>query len=317
MRVPLPWSLPDQPTSTNLLLAGGVSEEMIRTQVRAGRLVRLRRGVYIAADAYPADEAQRHILRSHAEVIANLDAVISDQSAAVIWGLPSPDLTDWHYKKVSVTFARGGGHGALCRANQHRVRDLPENHVVRDRSSFPVTSVARTAVDLASRRALPQALVLLDAAARRMIEDRVQDPRRSDYVDGRLVSTVVGEIAAVAATRAPQLAEAVSLLQPCRESVPESLTAGHFHLAKIPTPEFQAEINTRAGTYFPDCYWAEYNLIGECDGKVKYRTPEAYIKEKIREQAFRDDDFRVVRWLAIEPMTRPQVVVDRVGRMMR
>jgi hypothetical protein len=50
---------------------------------------------------------------------------------------------------------------------------------------------------------------------------------------------------------------------------------------------------------------------------VKYDSADRYIKEKVREQAFRDDDYRVVRWLAIESMSRPQVVVDRVAKKMR
>jgi hypothetical protein len=255
MRLPAPWILPDQPTSIRLLRAGGVSEEMIRTQVSAGRLVRLRRGVYIAASAWPTHRSQQHILLSHAEVIANLDAVISDHSAAVVWGLPSPDFAEWYDKPVSVTFARGSGHGALCRANLHRVRDLPAAQVVRDRGGFAVTSLPRTAVDLAMRRPLPQALVLLDAAGRRRIAQRLGEPMRSDYVDPLLVDEVRAELHAVASTRAPHLVSVISLVQPCRESVPESLTAGHFHLAGLPTPEFQAQIRTRVGTYFPDCYW--------------------------------------------------------------
>lgn len=316
MKRPIPWPLPDQPTSTRLLRAAGVSEEMIRTQHRAGRLVKLRHGVYIAARSWPETPAGRHILLSHAEVIANLDAVISDHSAAVVWGLPSPDFAEWYDNPPSITFAAGGGHGALCRRAEHRVRDLPSDQIVRDEAGFAVTSPARTAVDLARKRPLPQALAVLDAAARLMVSQRIDEPMRSDYVDPDLVSGIRAEIMAVAATRAPHLSAVIGLVQPCRESVPESLAAGIFHLAGLPTPEFQARIRTRGGTYYPDCYWEGHRLIGECDGKVKYATPDGYIKEKVREQAFRDDDYEVVRWLAIESMTRPVVLVERVCRML-
>lgn len=316
MKLPAPWTLPQQPTSTRLLRAAGVSPEMIRTQLNAGRLVRLRHGVYIAAAQWPDSPAARHVLLSRAEVIANLDAVISDHSAAVVWGLPSPDFGRWHDNPVSVTFPAGGRHGALCRANQHRVRELPANQVVRDEAGFPITSLPRTAVDLARMRPLPQALAILDAAARLMITKRVDKPARADYVDPVLVSGARAELEVVAVTRAPLLRDVIPLVQPCRESVPESLAAGYFHLAGLPTPQFQAQIRTRRGTYYPDCYWEERRLIGECDGKVKYATAEGYIKEKVREQAFRDDDYQVVRWLAIESMTRPLVLLKRVARML-
>ena len=44
MRTPKPWGLPTQPVTRALLSASGVSDEMIRTQLRSGRLVRLRQG---------------------------------------------------------------------------------------------------------------------------------------------------------------------------------------------------------------------------------------------------------------------------------
>ena len=106
----------------------------------------------------------------------------------------------------------------------------------------------------------------------------------------------------------------ISLVEPARESAPESLSAGYFHLAGLPTPLFRAEIRTSGGSYFPDALWPEHNLVGECDGAVKYRDPEAYVREKDREQALRDLGLRMVRWGAREIMTRPWVVVARVER---
>jgi len=79
---------------------------------------------------------------------------------------------------------------------------------------------------------------------------------------------------------------------------------------------FQAPIETPAGTLFPDFYWPEHQLIGECDGAIKGSDPAAYVKEKRREQVFLDLDFGVVRWLGGEIMTVPARVVGRVGRAM-
>lgn len=88
--------------------------------------------------------------------------------------------------------------------------------------------------------------------------------------------------------RCARLEAAIALVEPCRESPIESLAAGHFHLAGLPCPLFQEPVRTRLGVFFPDCYWPEHRLIGEADGAVKYADADAYVKEKEREQAFRD-----------------------------
>jgi len=41
---------------------------------------------------------------------------------------------------------------------------------------------------------------------------------------------------------------------------------------------------------------------------------DAIVYEKEREQALRDEGNRFVRWMAIDSMLNPQVVVDRVTR---
>lgn len=169
--------------------------------------------------------------------------------------------------------------------------------------------MARTASDLATGIELPEALVVLDAAARLLVQDFVTDARRRDYLNPRLIEAARNAIATVN----PGL-PALALLHPARESAAESLSAGHFHLAGLPTPLFQAPIETPAGTLFPDFYWPEHRLIGECDGAVEGEDPRAYVKEKRREQVFLDLDFGVVRWLGGEIMTVPARVVGRVGR---
>lgn len=95
MRTPKPWILPTQPATRALLAATGVSDEMIRTQLASGRLRRVRRGVFVAADSWPTDPGGLHLLLAHAEQVANPDAVLSHQSAGVAWGLPSPGFSAW------------------------------------------------------------------------------------------------------------------------------------------------------------------------------------------------------------------------------
>lgn len=314
MRTPTPWLLPTQPASTASLLAGGASRRMIDTRVRRGELLRLRPGVYLAASAWPEDPILRHLILAHAEVAANPRGVLSHQSAATAWGLPSPGPR-WHEQPVAVTLAADRGTSTVREAAVHHVALLPAGQVDRDRDGYPVTSLARTAVDLAAALPLPEALVILDAVARRLCAQFVAEPRRSDFCNARLVLAARQVLAEVARDRRRStLLAAIALTEPCRESPAESLSAGHFELAAIPRPEFQAAIRTPLGTFFPDCLWRDRGLIGECDGAVKYDDPRAYVAEKQREQALRDLGYQVVRWLGSEISFRPETVVGRVRR---
>ena len=55
-------------------------------------------------------------------------------------------------------------------------------------------------------------------------------------------------------------------------------------------------------------------LIGECDGAVKYTDQQSIVTEKEHEQLLRDMGYRIVRWLAKEIMTRPDLVLARIER---
>ncbi len=292
----------------------GVTPEMVATRLRAGSLLRLRRGVFLAAAAWPEDPSARHLALARAELVANPAAVLSHQSAAVAWGLPSPGFDRWCEQPVSVTLPAGAGHGSQSRAGVHHVAGLPAEQVTRDPAGWPVTSLARTAIDLVRGRPLPEALVILDAAARKLCEGFVASPRRSDYSNPQLVRAARDQLLGASSRPAPAISEAIAATESARESAAESLSAGHFRLAGLPTPVFQARIDTPSGVFFPDCYWPEHNLVGECDGAVKYKDGEAYVQEKWREQVLRDLEFRMVRWLAREIMSEPWVVVKRVAR---
>ncbi|HET7724171.1 MAG TPA: DUF559 domain-containing protein [Propionibacteriaceae bacterium] len=285
---------------------------MIGTQARAGRLLVVRHGVYVAADAWPDEPRARHITLGHAEQVVNPGAVLSHQSAAVVWGLPSPTAQDWHELDVCVTLPPGHGHGSQQGSARHRVRRLGADDVVRDPAGYEVTSIPRTATDLAAGRPLPEALVILDGAARLLVERYVSLSRRKDYANPRLASAARDQFSA--ACPRPQLARAIACADPRRESAAESLSAGHLLLAGIPTPDCQTRLVTAAGTFYPDFFWSDQRVIGEVDGAVKYQAADAFVAEKQREQILRDLGFTVVRWLAREIMLTPQVVVARVAR---
>ncbi|HEY5482234.1 MAG TPA: DUF559 domain-containing protein [Propionibacteriaceae bacterium] len=316
MRTPRPWTLPSQPVTRALLLASGVTDAMIRTQLTTGRLTQLRAGGFLSTDAWPDTPAGQHLVRAHAEQVANPDAVISHESAAVAWGLPSPGFDPWHDLRVSLTRPGRTSHRSRSSTATWHSGDLPIASVTRDPDGYAVTSVARTAVDLAVGRALPESLVVLDAAGRLLCASFTGGrPRRADYSNPRFVKAARESLVTAARPRdLTRLRGTLDLVEPCRESPAESLTAGHLRIAGVPTPQFQATLHTPMGKVYPDLYWPEANLIGECDGAIKYADANAFVNEKEREQMLRDLGYRIVRWLAKEIMTRPWEVIARIER---
>ncbi|MCE1175017.1 MAG: hypothetical protein LWW77_10475 [Propionibacteriales bacterium] len=286
-----------------------MTDRMIRTQVAAGHLWRIRAGVFIAADA----AADRLWLAARAEQARHPTAVISHAAAATYWRLPKPSGGDWQEDPVILTVAAGSrSHRPGVR---YRQAPLPPAEVTRDPAGYRITTAARTAVDLAAGLPLPQALVLLDAALRRTCEGFVTCPRREDYRRGGYVRQARQQLRQAAeSTRCRSLDEAIRLADPSRESAIESLSAGYFEGAGLPRPLFQEPVRTRFGTFFPDCLWPEQRLIGEADGAVKYAAKTALVEEKQREQVLRDEGWGFVRWLGKEIMFQPELVVARVAR---
>ena len=314
MRSPTPCLLPTQPATRELLSAAGITPRMIRTQVASGALTKVRQGVFVATAALPIDAAGLHLLAAHAEQVVHPEAVLSHESAAVVWDLPTPAFGYWHDSLPALTVASVGARSRHGSAVLHRGA-LPAGQVTRDPDGYPITSIARTTVDLAAGRDLPQALVLCDAGARRLIERMIRNPKRSDYANPRFVRAARDHLAEAAASHGRAgLGAALELMVAARESVPESLAAGHLKLAGLPPPLFQHRIASRIGSLYPDFYWPELNLVGECDGAVKYVDARGYVNEKEREQVLRDLGYRIVRWLAKEIMLTPQVVVERIAR---
>jgi hypothetical protein len=291
---------------------------MVRTQLAAGRLVRVRKGVYLGAGAWPEDPEGQHLARAHAEQAVNPAAVLSHETAALAWHLPHPGFAAWWQSPVAVTVPAGAAHKSRHRGIVQHLLPLPAPHVTRDPHGYPITTLQRTAVDVAAGLPLPEALVILDAASRLLCQSLVVGARRRDFANPRLVKAIKAMLVdAASIRRISGIAAAIDRCDPGRESPAESLSAGWFALAGLPTPLFQPPVDTPFGTLYPDCLWPEARLIGECDGAVKYADAHAYVDEKEREQVLRDLDFRIVRWLAKEVMLDPQRVVERVARKLR
>lgn len=308
--------LPGVPTLGRDLVALGVSEHVLRGAVDAGRLLRLRRDVYLDPAAWPEDDDARHLLRAHAEQVVHPDGAVSHRSAARFWKLPTPGSAHAG-DPVWLTLPAGGSRRSSSRPGvEHRVAPLPRHHILVNPSGCTLTTRARTAVDLSKGLSLVGALPILDAALRGECQDLLPHVRRRELANPALIEAgartlreAVGWLPGVGS-----VAHAIDVASPLRESPIESLSYAHFLLAGLPLPTCQVAIRTAGGVYFPDFFWEAEGLIGEADGRTKYVDSETSMREKEREQHLRDLEYRMVRWSGKEIHLQPAVVVARVAR---
>lgn len=299
------------------LYALGIGHHKLRLEVARGTVVRLRQGVYVAADELTkADPRTIHLLRAMAEQVADPRLVASHGTAAVCWQLPLLHEEQVVAGVPMLTVPPGGGQRSRVRGTARvRVAELPGHHVVVHPGGLTVTSRSRTAVDVA-RGALPDQLAVIDAAVRAESLAMPMVRRRRDLANPRIRAAALAPVTEAAAFRGrlASLAAAFALADPRRETPIESLTAAHIHVAGLPQPIPQAAIRVPGQTVYPDFLWPDQRLIGEADGAVKYDTAAVMLAEKRREQALRDLGFRIVRWLGKEIRVTPWVVVDRIAR---
>ncbi len=244
----------------------GLDGNAVARRVCAGRLHRLDRGVYAVGHTALARDG-----RLFAALLGTgPGAVISHRSAADLWELAASAST-----RVDVlTTRRCDRRPGVC---VYRTRHLPAEDVAALRG-VPVTSVARTLVDLAAvvdarrlKRAVHQAEILrhLDVDAVVAVIDRSR---------GRRGTGALRRLLAVPAPPARSELEARFL---------ELCEAAH-----LPPPA----VNTRIADHEVDFVWIRERLIAETDGVATHLTRHAFEQDRRRDVALARAGFQVVRF---------------------
>ena len=279
-------------TSRAQWLAAGFSGDELRALVRAGRLTPVRRGSYVRG-GLPEDVPARHILqvRAASKELAG-DAVISHVSAAVLHG-----LRIWGVGLDHVHVTRRRRTGGRCGALVHVHSAALDPAEIVSIGGLPVTSLARTVADLGRMLPFEQAVVFCDSAMFHQRSDRVE---MADVLD------VLDHEPRRPGTRAAR--RMLDFATDLSESVGESRSRVAIAAAGLPPPVLQWEVHAAATGAFigrVDMGWPRQRTVGEFDGLVKYgRTlrpgqdaAEVLVEEKLREDALRDEDLGVVRWI--------------------
>ena len=279
--------LPELRTRSQLHRAG-YSDVELRQLLRAGQLTPIRRGTYLCGPA-PEDPGVRHAVAARATLDRlAADAAASHITAAVLHGLPT-----WRVglDRVHITrFRPGSGSRATAGVHVHGAPLHPGETVIV--AGVPVTSMARTLVDVARTVPFEQAVVVADAALR-----------------GGLVQP--GELAAALARAGqwrgvPDARRALSFADGRSESVGESRSRVAILRAGLPVPVPQWQVLDRDGSVIArtDFGWPGLRTVGEFDGRIKYGrllrpgqdAGDVVFAEKLREDRLRDLGLAVVRW---------------------
>jgi predicted transcriptional regulator of viral defense system len=267
------------------LRRAGWSQAQIRTLARRGELEALGRGVYVTAARASAARAQglsgEHALQV-AAVLATAapGSVASHLSAAVIHGL---DLLGAPSRlPVDMTKPPGTGSKSSRRETSVHSAALPPHHLTA-RAGIPLTTVARTVVDLARLMPFRAGVVAADSAL------RGKQATRQEF------EAVIGDCHR---WRGVQRAwRVVEFSDERSESALESISRIVFDEHGLPAPELQVWVGDHEGAIGrADFLWEAYRTIGEADGLGKYSDPSRALAQLQRDARLREAGFEVVHF---------------------
>jgi hypothetical protein len=277
---PLPTSSVAYPVFTaEQARDGGWSMSALKHAVATGRVRRIRRGVYcISEDTGLGEYERRDAAAVHDAVGASLviaGSAISHRSGALTHGLPvlrhsAPCLT--------VPAVNAHLHPGL---HVHRAPLIPAHLVPGD---LALTTVARTVIDLAREHGFDEAVMAGDAALRLRLVDRD---------DLKQVLLFCHQWPGTATARS-----AIDFLDARSESPLESRSRIKIYESGLPAPLLRAVIRDQFGNFVArtDFLFDELGVIGEADGRGKYRDQRVEPHEERRRQFLENLNYGFVRW---------------------
>ncbi len=292
--------------STAGLRAAGIDDRLVTSAVRAGAVVRLRRGAYILARRWQALapwEKDLARVEAHCEA-TGAAAVYCLSSAARLHGLAvwSPTLARHAAAPVHVATDYAGSRtsrGPDALSHQLGLRQEDVVVVVRGTRRLRATSLARTVADCARFLPFEEAVVIGDSALH-------QGVPMDDIVQALAAGSTRGRRRAI---------KVLSFLEPATESVGESRTRMLLEQLGFDKPVVQLGLHTPDGTYRADFAWVELKIIIEFDGEGKYLdyqpAPAVLLAERRRESLLMEQGWIFVRlrWADLE---RPDDVRRRL-----
>jgi Transcriptional regulator, AbiEi antitoxin/Protein of unknown function (DUF559) len=267
------------------LLGIGITSPTISGWVREGRLHRVHRGVY--AVGHPRLTPEGRFLA--AVFACGPGAVLSHESAAVLWGLRQP-----RGPRIDVTVPTRGGRSRRGVLITHRSTLEPEEVTVKD--GIPVTSAARTVLDLADvlrRRPLER---VLDEAFYLGLDLEGLTPRRGRRGFGLLTAVLAAHEAGTTWTRSALEERMLTL---CRRR-------------GLPPPVVNGEV----GRWDVDFHWPCERLIVETDAWSSHGGRGAFERDRAKDAQLVEAGWRVVRITRNRLAREPDAVAAQLARLL-
>ncbi len=262
----------------------GLSDTMIARWLETGRLHRLHRRVYAVGHTAISIEGRLWA----ALLYAGDEAVFSHTTAAWIWS-----LIDAEPRRIHLTVP--GRRSSLPDVRVHHSRQID----CAECSGFPVTSVARTLLDIAAMlpfRQLRRALA--EAEYRKLLAPaEILAVAGSGRRGSRALRVAM-------AKHMPELAETLSILEERFLELCES--------AGLPMPE----ANRKTGLMRVDAVWRDARLAVEVDGGDAHAGLGQLKRDRDRELALRAQGFQVVRYSWEQISRRPGQVAEDLRRLL-
>jgi hypothetical protein len=272
------------------LLDAGLSERQVRRRARDGRLHRKYRGVY--AVGHPA--LTRDGWRYAAVRACGPRAVGSHLMAAALWGLHRSTRLE-----VTVPHSRGGLDAVIV----HETRRLTAVDVTTIRD-IPVTSLARTLVDLAEVLSADRLERIVDHAGRHEAFDAHAVARVLDELRGRRGA---GRLTALLALPSPG---------PTRSALEDAFLA-LCRRHGLPRPRLNVHLATAGDRLVEaDALFADHALIVELDGAATHDTTQAFHADRRRDTALAAAGYLVLRYTWERVTTEAEAVAAELREVM-
>jgi very-short-patch-repair endonuclease len=264
----------------------GLGEHGIARRVRSGRLHRLYRGVYSVGHPVLGREG-----RWMAAVLAGgPGAVLSHASAGSLWDIRASGAT-----RIDVTIPQRGGRRERPGLRVHRSRRLGR-HEVTLRRRIPVTTLARTLLDLAD---------VLDAQALKRVVDEAEYLRLLD------MAAVHSAIARNPGRAGAKLTRAARGPLELTRSAAESLFLAVVERHGLPRPRVGVEV----GGYEVDFYWPDANLIVELDGFAAHGTRKRFENDRRRDRRLARAGLQTIRLTPTALSYEEDAIAEELGAL--
>ncbi len=276
----------------------GWSRSALSRATISGKLIALRRGAFVVAEApNPGHELAGHRLgqRAVAAALRIPAGAVSHASAVALHGLPLLRIPTLPCLTLPPELR-------TREAALHVHRQPLASWQLDRNAEISLTSVVRSCLDLTREMGLDAGLVAADAAVHRRL------------------CTVADLDAGYSALRGraglPSGRRLLELVNGSSESPLESISRLAMASA-LPAPRLQARLHALDGRFLArvDFYWPELGVVGEADGRGKYTDDELW-NEKARQERLTDRGLVVERW-GWSVARRPAVLQARLQQAFR